>query len=289
MTRLALKILAVGLVLPRTALGQDLLGQVTGVAEGLQKQAESVGESISSQMTPALSSAKNATMTAVGDLKRGGERAAVKALLWASGRCPELREGLDEAPAYLARSLARALAGSNHDPSSSKGACVEASRSGLERAVETELGSHISDQEKLAAKLSLEEELDKVCTDDLMESLATMEEIRAEHREQYSMAVGDRLMLSVLTRERLEAELSEYCGGGLDDVSQLFSDDAGERAASGSSGVASATWLLPAAGAALVAAAALAAMRRGRCSVARCLLGEDAASLAEQGLSEAAE
>merc|ERR1719277_1758573 len=57
-------------------------------ASSLGKQAEGLGSSISSQVAPALASAQNSTMSAIDGMKHGSETAVVKALLWASGKCP---------------------------------------------------------------------------------------------------------------------------------------------------------------------------------------------------------
>merc|ERR1712107_681191 len=137
-----------------------------------------------------------------------------------------------------------------------------------------------SDQEKLAVKLSMEELMEKVCTDDLMEALSSMEEIRTDHSEQYRMAIGDRLLLRVLTEERLRAELIEYCGGDTEG-SQLFSD----RHLEGDSARASlplSSLLLPVAAASLFLAATVVVTRRRHCSVAAYLLGREASEEAER-------
>jgi len=257
-------------------------------ASGLEKRAEGLGSAIVTQVTPALASAQNSTLSALDGVRHGGERAAVKALLWASGKCPELWKLLPAAPTQLAQILAEALASSKQSPSDSKASCSKAAQAGLEGTVDREMAD-ASDEEKYALKIALREMMDKVCTDDLMEALKTMEIIRHDHREQYQMAIGDRLLLRVLTEDVLRAELSDFCGGseGSEEVSGLFAErpevDAGFPAPLFG------PLAFLAAAALLVAGSAVAARRCGSCSIARLLLGRDMVDEAERGLVDCVE
>jgi hypothetical protein len=256
-------------------------------ASSLEKQAEGLGSSISSQVAPALASAQNSTMSAIDGMKHCSETAVVKALLWASGKCPELWKLLPGAPAQLAQKLSEAFASTEESPSASKASCRTAVQAGLEGIVDGEMGD-ASDQEKFAVKISLQELTGKVCTDDLMEALETMEEIRRGHREQYRMAIGDRLLLRVLTEDALREELAGYCGDdGADaaEVSGLFA----ERPAVGAGTSAPLGPVALLAAAAVLLTASVVAVRRCSCSVARLLLGRDVVDEAERGLVDCVE
>jgi len=145
-----------------------------------------------------------------------------------------------------------------------------------------------SDQEKFAVKMSLQELTGQVCTDDLMEALETMEDIRRDHREQYRMAIGDRLLLRVITEDALRAELADYCGGAggdAEEVSGLFA----ERPAVGTGVSAPVGPAALRAAAAVLHAASAGAARRCSCSIAQVLLGRDVADEAERGLVDCVE
>jgi hypothetical protein len=202
----------------------DPAGWVKGELQGLEHEAvqgSRIVSNLTSQGSQILSNATatvghglvtslNTTSSVAGQLADKGKRAAIGALLWSSGKCPSFYRHLPEVPKVLAPLLASALQDETRDPSGSQDHCA--------RAVVASLGDYIDglDQQSESDKTVLKwigfDRSSTVCSEQLMESLRTMEPIRQSYAEQYKMAVTDRLLLDVITEEALREELGKFCG-----------------------------------------------------------------------------
>lgn len=199
----------------------DLLGALKKLESDVEKVERDASRAYgSSKLAPALQEARASTVAVVDDLKEGTERAALSAMLSASGKCPDLRAGLGDAPDFLAGELAESLQRSEKDPSESVDACKEVVGSAARDLVAENVGKP-SAEEKIALGFAADEAGTKICTDDLMKALATAEHLREGHKEQYIKTVRETLSSRVVTREALEKDLDEFCHDS--QMARLFS------------------------------------------------------------------
>lgn len=175
---------------------------VSTVGHDLGPVSKTVGDS--------LATVGNTTGSLAGSLADKGKRAAIGALLWSSGKCPSFIRHLPEVPRVLAPLLARGFQADAADPSISQAACARSAVSTLATFID-HLGNE-SESDKTVLKWIAFDRSSKVCNEQLLESLRTMEPIRQDYADQYRMAVADRLLLDVVTEEALFHELGKFCG-----------------------------------------------------------------------------
>jgi len=140
------------------------------------------------------------------------KKVAFIAALTYLGTCPEYYAHITDIPLVLAPKLALSLQKYFGDPSESEQACQAAVKVGLEACVNEYMEGR-NEQEQIAVKWIALDQAQTICNKRLMESLHLFESIRRDYPRQYIEALHIKLLLDVVTEERIKPVLLDVCGG----------------------------------------------------------------------------